>query len=240
MNSQSQVAKSVMIVAAHPDDVEMACGGTIAKLVAGGASVNLLLLTSGECGGRRNQLTAAEMATLREAEQLNAAAVLGIRSVEFLREPDADVQYSTALRGKIVRWIRTWRPEVLFTHDPRKLFLEWNEVNHRDHRVTGELAIDAVYPYARGRLLYPEHSGDELKPHAVSELFLWDAETVNQIEDVSGYMDARINAVASHQSQFPKMEAVGEWLRAHSSKLASKTEFQYAECFHRVNLRPVF
>lgn len=236
-----ETPKRVLVVAAHPDDVEMSCGGTIAKLAAQGAQVCLLLVTSGECGGRRNTLTTEEMIAQRESEQREAAKLLGATGVEFLRQPDGGVEYSLTLRGQIVRQVRIWQPDALFTHDPRTLLLDWNEVNHRDHRVVGELAMDAAYPYARGRLLYPEQlSAGGLSPHAVKDLFLWDSNTPNHLEDITDHMDARINAVACHKTQFPKIEPVAAWLRNHASKVGEQKQMTYGECFHRVDLRPVF
>jgi LmbE family N-acetylglucosaminyl deacetylase len=233
--------EKIMVVAAHPDDIEMSCGGTIAKWISEGSQASFLLVTSGEKGGRRCELTAQQLAAVREEEQLAAAKVLGAEQVEFLRKPDGSLVYSVELRGDVVRWIRKWKPDVVFTHDPTVMFLTWNEVNHKDHRTVGEATLDAMYPFARGRLTYPEQlSDEELTPHAAKGAFLWDTDSPNHYEDITDFLDKRIEAVACHKTQFPKIEPVENWLRQHASDMAEKMEYQYGERFRFIDLRPVF
>lgn len=233
--------KRFMVVAAHPDDIEMSCGGTVAKWISEGSTGFFLLVTNGEKGGRRCDLTAAELAAGRQLEQLAAAKVLGVEDVQFLHREDGSLLYSLDLRGDIVRWIRKWKPDAVLTHDPQVMVLSWSEINHKDHRVVGEVTMDAIYPFARGRLTYSEQLTKEgLSPHVVKDVLLWDTEGANHYEDVTAYMDKRIEAVACHQSQFPKIEPVGKWLHGHATKIGKKKRMKRAECFKHIDLRPVF
>ncbi len=237
----SERPKKLMVVAAHPDDIEMACGGTIAKWIAEGSEAYFLLVTNGEKGGRRCELTSAELSAAREQEQRDAAKVLGVKETEFLRREDGSLIYSIELRGEIVRWIRKWKPDAVFTHDPTVMFLPWGEVNHKDHRTVGEATLDAIYPFARGRLTYREQLDEEkLTPHAVTDVYLWDSDSSNRYEDVTDYLDKRVASVACHVSQFPKIEPVEKWLRKYAASVANKLDMTYAEAFRHIDLRPVF
>lgn len=151
-----------MAIAAHPDDVESWCAGTLARAVDGGATVRLLLVTSGEKGSDDPEAEPAAVGTRREREATEAAARLGLTEVAFLRLPDGEVEETGALRRELVSWIRRWRPDVLFTHDPEQPWPPY--LSHRDHRVVGRAALDAVYPLARDRLAFPEQVRGGLAP----------------------------------------------------------------------------
>ena len=84
-----------------------------------------------------------ELAKIREQEQLVAAKLLGVREVVFLRYPDQSLEDTPEFRKEIVRQIRLYRPETVVTADPNRRYL-W----HRDHRITGRVVMDAVFPYA--------------------------------------------------------------------------------------------
>lgn len=143
----------IMAVAAHPDDVESWCAGTLARAIAAGADVRLLLATSGDKGSADPDADPAAVAALREAEARAAAARLGLAEVAFLRHPDGEVEDTRVLRGQIVACIRRWKPEALFTHDPERPWPPY--LAHRDHRIVGRAALDAAYPLAAIRSASP-------------------------------------------------------------------------------------
>jgi len=151
-------AVAVMVIAAHPDDIEAWCAGTLARAIDAGATVRLLLVTSGDKGSGDLAATPAVVAQRREHEAREAARLLGIAEVAFLRQPDGEVDNTRALRGDLVSYIRRWRPAVLFTHDPEHSFPPY--LAHRDHRAVGRAALDAVYPLARDPLSFPEQRAD--------------------------------------------------------------------------------
>ena len=97
-------AQRVMIIVAHPDDAEIQCGGTIARLVGQGAVVSYVLATSGNRGTSDPAMTSDQLAALREAEQLTAAARLGVTDITFLRFDDGDLAYNAQpLRGQLTK-----------------------------------------------------------------------------------------------------------------------------------------
>ncbi len=111
---------SIMVVAAHPDDIESWCAGTLARAIDAGATVRLLLVTSGDKGSSDPADTAATVAACREAEALEADRRLGLAEIAFLRHPDGEVEDTRALRADLVALVRRWRPDALFTHDPER------------------------------------------------------------------------------------------------------------------------
>jgi LmbE family N-acetylglucosaminyl deacetylase len=129
---KSPEATSVIAVAAHPDDIERWCAGTLAQAIDRGATVRLLLVTSGEAGSNDLRATRERVGAEREREAENAAQRLGIAEVAFLREPDGAVENTAQLRKALVRWIRCWRPAVLYTFDPE--YPDPPYLSHRDHR----------------------------------------------------------------------------------------------------------
>jgi LmbE family N-acetylglucosaminyl deacetylase len=186
--------KGVLCIAAHPDDVEFYCAGTILLLARGGAKVDLVLVTSGDKGTRDPDLDGPALAALRESEQLAATARLGLSRVEFLRHHDSEVVESLELRGELVREIRRSRPDLLLTFDPMPGYKQ-----HPDHRVVGRVALDAAWPCARDRLTYPEAG----VPHETAEAWLFGSSgsQADLIVDVSQVLEEKIGARLEHRSQ---------------------------------------
>src|SRR3990170_761280 len=131
-----------------------------------------------------------------------AAAVLGVSGVDFLDERDGQVEPGLALRERITRAIRAFRPEIVMTHDPTVLFVNNEWVNHPDHRAVGTVVVDAVFPTARDPLNFPEHPAAGLAAWKVAELFLWSTNEANQLVDIGATLDRKIAALAHHVSQF--------------------------------------
>ncbi|MBI3742831.1 MAG: PIG-L family deacetylase [Chloroflexi bacterium] len=147
------VPQRVLICTPHPDDAEIGAGGTLAKWIGKGAQATLVVCTNGDKGSDDPAMTSERLAALRENEQLEAAKVLGIKEVVFLRHPDGEIEDTKQFRGDVVREIRRAKPDVVLTTDPlRRTFYQ-----HRDHRVTGQVVLDAVFPLARDHLNFQEH-----------------------------------------------------------------------------------
>ncbi|MDZ7733118.1 MAG: PIG-L family deacetylase [Acidimicrobiia bacterium] len=127
-------------MAAHPDDVEFRCGGTLAKWAAAGTEVHHLVLTDGSKGTWDPDHDVAALVALREDEQRTAAAELGATGeVVFLGIVDGELDSDLATRREVTRWIRRLRPDVVLGHDP------WRRYRlHPDHRHAGWLTVDAV------------------------------------------------------------------------------------------------
>ena len=235
-DDQLPTPERALVVAAHPDDIEFGAGATVARWVREGTEVRYLVVTRGDKGSDDPNADVAALARRREAEQRAAADEIGVGSVEFLDEPDGQVEASLALRERITRAIRAGRPEVVMTHDPTVLFVNNEWVNHPDHRAVGEVTVDAVFPTARDPLNFREHLDDGLRPWKVAELFLWSTNEANQIVDVADTLERKIDALRHHASQFRSFDEIARWVRRRSEELGERAGYRAAEGFRRVTL----
>ncbi len=229
------VIADVLVVAAHPDDAEFGASGTIARWVQEGNEVVYVLCTSGEKGTSDRSVAPQWLAQVREREQLAAAHVLGVREVVFLRYPDQGLEESVEFRGDIVRVIRKFRPRTVVTLDPYRRYI-W----HRDHRITGQVVLDAVYPFARDHLAYPHFLNEGLEPHKVKEVFLWASENINHWVDITSTFHLKVAALRCHESQvkdLPVADLEG-WLRDQCHAMAAGKGYELCEGFHRVETPP--
>ena len=216
MNNTPDTQNKVgLVVAAHPDDAEFGTGGTTALWIKQGWEMHYLVVTNGSKGTNDPTMTSKNLVEIRKKEQQNAADVLGVKSVSFLDNEDGELEYNRETLGEIVRAIRTIKPSVVFTHahqpiyhpsklDPEKKS-EYNFrgfVNHRDHRNTSIMTIDAVYPTARDVLNFPEHIDQGLEPHKVAELFMWTSHDANFKIDITDAIDQKVKSLSQHESQF--------------------------------------
>ena len=159
-------AADVMVVTPHPDDAEFGVAGTVARWTRDGKQVIYVVCTSGDKGTSDRNLKPEQVAEIREKEQRAAAQTLGVRDVIFLRYPDQGLEDTPQFRGKIVRNIRLYRPKIVVTSDSYRRYI-W----HRDHRIAGQVTLDAVFPYARDYLAYPDLLKEGLEPHKVQEMW---------------------------------------------------------------------
>ncbi|GAI70209.1 unnamed protein product [marine sediment metagenome] len=170
MTKQAQV----MVVTPHPDDAEFGVAGTVARWAGEGKDVVYVVCTNGDKGTNDPTMKPEELAKIREEEQLAAANLLGVREVVFLRHPDQSLEDTAEFRKEIVRLIRMYRPETVVTAAPYRRYI-W----HHDHRITSRVTLDAVFPYARDHLAYPDLLEQGLQPHKVKEVLLWGSEDAN-------------------------------------------------------------
>ena len=226
----------VLVVAAHPDDVEFGAAGTVARWVGEGAQVRYLLVTRGDKGSDDPHADITDLVRVRDAEQRAAAAEIGVEGVDFLDEPDGQVEPSLALRERITYAVRAFRPEVVMTHDPTVLFVNNEWVNHPDHRAVGLVTVDAVFPTARDPLNFRAHLDAGLEPWKVAELYLWSTNEANQIVDIAATLERKIAALSRHASQFRDFEEVARWVRRRSEELGERAGYRAAEGFRRVTL----
>ncbi len=226
----------VLVVAAHPDDIEFGAAGTVARWAGEGAEIRYLLMTRGDKGSDNPDADPVALAALRENEQRAAAAEIGVTAVEFLDEPDGQVEPSLRLRERVTRAIRAFRPEIVMSHDPTVLFVNNEWINHPDHRAVGTVVVDAVFPTARDPLNFPEHLAAGLGAWKVAELFLWSTNDANQLVDIGGTLERKIAALAHHVSQFRDFGETARWLRSGAEELGERAGYPAAEGFRRVML----
>lgn len=232
--SESFCPRSLMVVVAHPDDAEFMVAGTAAKWARQGCEVTYVIVTKGDKGSDDPAMTPARLTAIREAEQREAGAVLGVKNFEFMGYPDGYLVHTLDLRRDITRLIRKYRPEVLVTFDPTMRIFSDRYVNHPDHRTTGDATVDAVFPSARDRLTFPELLIDGLEPWKVPQLWLGMPSDANVCVDITSTIDLKRAALAAHPSQFG--EDVQEFVIAMARGNAEGQDFDYGESFHRVFL----
>lgn len=228
-------AFDVLVLSAHPDDSEFGVAGTVARWTREGRQVAYVICTNGDKGTSDRSLTPEKLSEIRKREQRAAAGVLGVQTVVFLDYPDQSLEDTPEIRKQIVRLIRTYRPIILVTSDPYRRYL-W----HRDHRIIGQVAMDAVFPYARDHLAYPDLLEEGLEPHKVEEILFWNAEDINFRSDITDTFDLKIKALHCHASQIKEMKSANpeNWLRQRCKQMAEGEDFELAEGFHRVVLPP--
>ena len=224
----------VLVVTPHPDDAEFGVAGTVARWVGEGKEVVYVVCTNGDKGTSDRNMKPEELVRIREQEQLAAARVLGVREVIFLRHPDQGLEDTPEFRKEIVRLIRMYRPETVVTASPYRRYV-W----HRDHRITGQVTLDAIFPYARDHLSYPDLLEEGLEPHKVKEVLLWTLqEDINYCSDITNTFDVKLAALRCHESQVGNRLSTEreEWLRERAKKMAEGEDFELAEPFHRVEI----
>lgn len=194
---------SAMIVVAHADDAEYGCSGTVAQLTRKGWDVVYVLCTDGSKGSEDRDLTAEELVGIRRREQIEAGAILGLKTVEFLGYPDSFLMPSLELRKDIVRMIRKHRPDVLITNSPTRELSIDSYIGHPDHQAAGEAALSAVYPTARDHLAYPDMLEEGLEPHKVQEVWVMrGGDGANHVVGLTDEdLEKSIAALKAHSSQ---------------------------------------
>ncbi len=225
----------ILVITPHPDDAEFGASGTVAKLTSQGKSVAYVVVTNGDKGTDDINVLPEELAKIREKEQLDAAKVLGVTDVTFLRHSDQTLEDTPEFRKEIVRYIRTYRPEVVITADPYRRYV-W----HRDHRIVGRVVLDAVFPYARDVWAYPDLIKEGIHPHKVKEVWLWAPEDqdINFRSDITETFDLKVKALSCHKSQIkePFKSEMEKWLCRRAKDMAEGEKFKLAEGFHRVEI----
>jgi LmbE family N-acetylglucosaminyl deacetylase len=172
------------------------------------------------------------LASGREIEEKNAADVLGVAEVVYLRCTDGELVPDIALREKIVRQIRTFKPDVIVSHDPYRPY-----ALHPDHRACGFAAIDAVYPTARDPHYFPEHLADGLEPHKTAEIWFFNAEQPDLVVDITETFDTKIASLKEHASQVGDGVEMAKRVRERNAEIAAGQEFELAEAFKVVQMR---
>jgi LmbE family N-acetylglucosaminyl deacetylase len=223
----------VLAVFAHPDDPEVACGGTLARWASAGAEVRLVVVNAGDKGSTDATTDPDELTERRADEVAAAAKVLALVGIELLGIPDGDATNDAALRARLVGLVRRHRPEVVIAPDPTAVFFGDSYVNHRDHRELGWAVLDAVAPAAGSPLYFP----DEGPPHQVATLLLSGTLQPDAWVDVTSSIDRKVAAVACHETRVrDDPELVAELLRFRTAEAGAHVGVAHAEGYRRLRL----
>lgn len=238
MTEAEPTIQRIMGIFAHPDDAEFFCGGTLAKWAAEGHELMLVLATSGDKGSDDPEMTSERLAAMREEETQNAANVLGISKVVFLRYSDGELTPSLELRRELTRQIRLHKPDVVVTNDPTAFWYGTGYINHPDHRAIAEAVLAAVFPTARDRLNFIEQERDEgLLTHKVARVYISLPTDKTTTIDVTNHMETKLAALAEHKSQFELTEESANRVRERNRDPESpENEPRYVEYFRVMKL----
>jgi LmbE family N-acetylglucosaminyl deacetylase len=231
----THIPSSALVVTPHPDDAEGGCGAAMARWIAeAGTRVVVLMSTNGNKGTGDKSFTPESLAATREIEQQNASRLLGVDEVVFLRYGDGELEDTLKYRGEVVREIRRHKPEVIFCIDPYRV----TSHTHRDHRRSGQVALDAAFSYAWSRLDFPEQITDEgLETHQVKEALLWGSERPDTFIEINEeYIRMKAESLSAHVSQMgtrtpaERLERMTEGCRMQGERCGTP----FAEGFRRI------
>lgn len=232
------VPASALAIAAHPDDAEFGCGGTLAKWAAAGCVVHHVVCTDGSKGTWDPDEDIDALRATRRREQRAAALALGATGEQvFLGWVDGELESGLAQRGEVAKVIRTLKPQVVLGHDPWKRYRL-----HPDHRNAGFLAVDGVVA-ARDPFFFPEHA---LPPHRPETILLWEADEADHVEDISSSFDVKVAALLEHRSQFVTTHGITDpndpmqlarfrrWLDDLHAEIGRGVGVRWGEAFKRI------
>ena len=233
-NREPAAPARVLSIHAHPDDQEFTVGGTLAKWARAGSTIITVCITSG--GGGSNEYTPTTMTRealvlIREDEQRQACRVLGISEVLFLGYQDGVLEPSIELRRDLTRLVRRHRPDAVVCGDPTVRFYGATYMNHPDHRVAADVTLDAVFPSAETRLIFPELLDEGLEPHKVPAVFIHGSTRPDTFIDISAVLDVKLAALKEHRTQmgsWDPTQMITAWAREQGArrKLAAAESFR--------------
>ncbi len=235
------VADRILVVTAHPDDVDFGLAGSVARWTEAGAEVVYCVATDGDAGGFDPAVARSDIPGIRRAEQAAAAREVGVTDIRWLGYRDGRVEVTQDLRRDIARVIRQVRPQRVVAQSPER---RWDRIgaSHPDHLAVGEATVCAVYPDARNPWALAELAAEGLDAWSVAELWLMAAPEVDVAVDVTDQLPSKLAALRAHVSQETDgdggLEArIRQWLGA-TAKEAGLAEGRLAEAFRRVVLPP--
>jgi LmbE family N-acetylglucosaminyl deacetylase len=213
IDEPDDAVQRILVVMAHPDDVDFGTAGSVAAWTDRGIEVTYCIVTDGDAGGSDRSISRSDMAALRREEQEAAAHIVGVKDVTFLGFPDGRVTPSIELRRDISRQIRRVRPDRVVCQSPERM---WERIyaSHPDHLAAGEAAVCAVYPDARNPFAHPELLEEGYEPHTVGELWVVAFSAPNVAVDVTKTFDRKIEALRCHRSQVGEGEQLPTMIRS--------------------------
>jgi len=228
-----------MSIHAHPDDQEFTVGGTLAKWARAGCEIVTVCITSGGAGSNKftpPDMTREALVSIREDEQREACRILGVKETIYLGYEDGMLEPSIPLRRELTRLIRHHRPEAVLTSDPTVRYYGATYMNHPDHRVAADVALDAVFPSAGTRLIFPELLGEGLEPHEVRQVYIHGAERPDTYVDIAETLDVKVAALRAHKSQMGEWDPV-EMITQWAAEQGRRRKLKAAESYRRMILQ---
>lgn len=213
---------------AHPDDPELACGGTIA-LWTKHDNVYNVIVSCGEKGTWNKNDAPLRVADKRESEAKKAACYLEVKKVIFLGHPDGEVTNVPTLKLELAALIRSIKPYTIVTHDP------WRRQFHPDHRATGFAVIEAIM-IARDWHFYPFLLEVGLKKHRPKELLLTPTDKPTIINDITSTINKKISAIKLHKSQLRQLPRWEKRIKQRAQNDGYLAGYKYGEGFYKIRV----
>jgi LmbE family N-acetylglucosaminyl deacetylase len=237
--SEPPAPKRAMSIHAHPDDQEFTVGGTLAKWARAGCEIVTVCITSGGAGSNKYtppEMTREALVAIREEEQRDAGRILGVKETIYLRYEDGMLEPSIPLRRELTRLIRRHRPEAVLTGDPTVRYYGTTYMNHPDHRAAADVALDAVFPSAGTRLIFPELLAEGLEPHEVRQVYIHGAERPDTYVDIAETLDVKVAALRAHKSQMGEWDP-SEMITQWAAEQGRRRKLKAAESYRRMILQ---
>lgn len=204
--------RRVLAFGAHPDDLDFGAAATVAGLTRAGVEVTYCVMTDGDAGGF-DPADRHAIDDLRQREQREAAALLGVRDVEFMGERDGYLEPSHEVIKQVVALIRRHRPDAVLAMHPER---DWSRLqrSHPDHLAAGEAVVRAAYPAVENPFAYPELVEQGLEAFKLRWLVLFGgpAALTNLVLDVTGTEQLKLQALRHHVSQHPDVPRMEEFV----------------------------
>ena len=224
---------TVLAVYAHPDDPDVAAGGTLARWAAAGSAIHVCICADGDKGSSDPAADPSQLVARRRDEVAASGAILGVKAHYWLGFRDGELDDEKELRAQLVALIREVRPDAVVAPDPTAIYFGQHYLNHRDHRVVGWAALDATTPAAGMPHYFPEAG----PPHRPSTLYLSGTLEPDVWVDITPTIDLKAEALACHATQ---VGPPGEWLRSVVRQRAEaggrQAGVRFAEGFRRLLL----
>jgi LmbE family N-acetylglucosaminyl deacetylase len=238
MLDEATDVKTILVVTAHPDDVDFGAAGSVAVWTDKGIDVQYCIVTDGDAGGFDPAVARSEIPRIRREEQTNAAKTVGVTELHFLGYPDGRLTPTMELRRDISRVIRQVRPDRMLCPTPERNLTRLY-ASHPDHLAAGEASVCAVYPDARNPWAHPELLQDEgLEPHTVPELWLMATNNADYFVDTTAQLERKISALLCHESQMPDPGRIPKLITDWGATVAAQAGLpngHYAEGFQRID-----
>ncbi len=236
-----QLPFRVLVIVAHPDDIEFGVAGSVANWTDAGAEVTYCIITDGGAGSNEPGADLAALVETRRQEQIAAAEIVGVKDVRFLGYKDGVLQPTLELRKDLTRLIREIRPQRVVIMDPTTILVQgegFDYINHPDHRAAGEAALYAVFPSAGTRPIFMDLLEAGYEPHNVDELYMTIAGKANLAVDVTDQFERKIKSLLMHKSQLG--EDVRQMIEMWDMETGKEVGVKYAESFRvmRFNQSP--
>tara|TARA_A100001037_G_scaffold306191_1_gene349770 strand:- start:11202 stop:11936 length:735 start_codon:yes stop_codon:yes gene_type:complete len=232
--------KKILIVVAHPDDIEFRYAGSVAKWIHDQNEVEYCIATSGEKGFNSNGkeiLSCEKRQEIRESEQISAAEVVGVKRIHFLKFPDGELENNAFLRKEIVKLIRIFKPQIVVSGDPSMNSYDSFPGYHSDHLAIAAAVFESLYPACGNENFFPELISEEkLMPFTPKLAMFGNSQNADTWTDIEDFFEIKMKALACHKSQIEDIQEIIPRIMERSKEYGKQAGLNFAESFRTLEL----